>query len=86
MRKPHLIASNTGISANIDTCGRLIEAGPKRDEAVIRVEVKPTDRASFYRQFGEVIPIGFAIICRLAALFGLIPHASGWERQQSAEP
>ena len=76
MRKPHLIASNTGISANIDTCGRLIEVGPKRDEAVIRVEVKPTDRTSFYRQFGEVIPIGFAIICGLAALVGLIPSRS----------
>ena len=74
MRKPHLIASNTGISAHIDTCGRLIEAGPKRDEAVIRVEVKPTDRASFYRQFGEVIPIGFAIVCGLAALIGVVPQ------------
>ena len=74
MRKPHLIASNTGISASIDTCGRLIEAGPKRDEAVIRVEVRPTDRSSFYRQFGEVIPIGFAILCGLAALVGLIPR------------
>ena len=85
MRKPNLIVSNTGISANIDSCGRLIEAGPKRDEAVIRVEVKQIDRASFYRQFGEVIPIGFAIVCGLAALIGLIPRASGWEEQHNAE-
>ena len=76
MRKPHLIASNTGISANIDTCGRLIQAGPKRDEAVIRVEVKPIARASFYRSYGEVIPIGFAVVCGLTALVGLMFRAS----------
>jgi len=82
MRKPHLIASNTGISASIDTCGRLLEAGPKRAEAVIRVEVKPTGRGSFYRRFGEVIPIGFAIVCGLTALFGLLVQASDSENSR----
>ena len=79
MRKPHLIASNTGISANIDTCGRLVETGPKREEAVIRVEVKPTQRSSFYRQHGEAIPIGFAIVCGFAGLFSLFTRASDAE-------
>lgn len=72
MRKPHLIASNTGISANIDSCGRLLEAGPKRAEAVIRAQIKPIKRASFYRQHGELIPMGFACVCGVAALVGFL--------------
>ncbi len=72
MRKPHLIASNTGISANIDSCGRLLEAGPKRAETVIRAQIKPANRSSFYREHGEWIPLGFACVCGLAAVIGLI--------------
>ena len=72
MRKPHLIASNTGISANIDSCGRILESGPKRAEAVIRAQIKPIKRESFYRQYGELIPMGFACVCGFAALVSLL--------------
>jgi apolipoprotein N-acyltransferase len=70
MRKPHLVCANTGLSAEIDSCGRLIQVSPRRAPAVIRAEVKPIVRTSLYRQFGDLVPILFAAITILAGLLG----------------
>ena len=70
MRKPHLVCANTGFSAEIDSCGRQLQVGPRRTTAVIRAEVRPIVRSSFYRQFGDLIPMLFAGISLIACFFG----------------
>ncbi len=70
LRIPLLVASNTGFSANIDTCGRIIESGPRRAEAVLHAKIRPVDRTSPYRRMGETIPMIFGLTCLLAGLFG----------------
>ena len=79
MRKKHLVCANTGFSAEIDSCGRLVQIGPRRESAVIRAEVKPILRSSCYRQIGDLLPIGFASITILAGLFG-------WFRRSETSP
>jgi apolipoprotein N-acyltransferase len=70
MRKPHLVCANTGFSADIDSCGRLIQTGPRRKPAALRAEVQPIRRSSLYRQIGDIVPILFALISLLAGLIG----------------
>lgn len=70
MRKPHLVCANTGFSASIDSCGRLLQTGPRRDSAVLRVEVQPIVRSSLYRQMGDLIPSLFAAISLLTGVIG----------------
>jgi len=53
-RKPLLIAANTGISAWIDCCGRIIARGPRRDEALLLAEMHPLLHHSWYMQYGDV--------------------------------
>ena len=72
LRKPHVVVSNTGFSANIDTCGRILEQGPRRAEAVLRAEIRPIERASFYRQTGEVVPMAFGYISLAMLLIGFV--------------
>ena len=75
LRLPHLVASNTGFSANIDTCGRIVDSGPRRAEAFIRAVIQPIDRTSFYRKTGEWMPMAFGLVCVLGGLIGF------WKRR-----
>ena len=61
-RKPHLISANTGFSAEIDSCGRLLQTGPRRETAVLRATVRPIIRDSLYLMIGDIIPFAFAIL------------------------
>ncbi|MFT7633089.1 MAG: apolipoprotein N-acyltransferase [Mariniblastus sp.] len=70
MRKPHLVCANTGLSAEIDSCGRLIQTGPRRATTVIRADIRPITRTSLYRQWGDTIPMTFGVIAILAGLVG----------------
>ena len=70
MRKPHLICANTGLSAEIDSCGRLIQTGPRRETKVLRADVRPIERSSLYRTIGDLIPILFAGISLIAGCVG----------------
>ena len=70
MRKPHLICANTGLSAEIDSCGRLLQTGPRRQPTEIRAEVRPIQRTSMYRRLGDLIPMVFAGIVLLTGLAG----------------
>jgi apolipoprotein N-acyltransferase len=70
MRKPHLVCANTGISAEIDSCGRLLQTGERRVMEVLRADVRPIVRSSLYRQWGDVVPMLFAAISLLAGLIG----------------
>ena len=46
IRTPIVIAANTGFSAAIDGCGRLLARGPRRATAPVRVAVRPDGRPS----------------------------------------
>ncbi len=70
MRKPHLVCANTGFSAEIDSCGRLLQTGPRRASEVLRANVQPIIRSSPYRQFGDIVPILFATISLMAGVIG----------------
>jgi len=70
MRKPHLVCANTGISAEIDSCGRLLQTRPRRKPAVIRAEVRRIDRTSLYRRVGDLVPMLFGGIVLLAGIVG----------------
>jgi len=79
-RKPMLIAANTGFSAWIDADGRLRAKGPRREAAVLRAEVHPDARTSWYLHHGD----GFSGAC-LAACVGLaIVGVAGWLRRRLA--
>lgn len=61
-------ATTTGISAFIDPWGRVRQASPLFEEAILRQEVTPQRIPSFYKQRGDV----FAVACVLAAAALLI--------------
>jgi apolipoprotein N-acyltransferase len=66
MRKPLVIAANTGFSASIDGDGRIVKQGARRAADVLIAEVKLDSRASAYLRFGD----WFSAIC-LAGCVGL---------------
>lgn len=52
-RKPHLVAANTGISAWIDSSGRILARGPRRSTAVVLADVRLDNRRSPYLVWGD---------------------------------
>ncbi len=54
VRTPLAIAANTGFSAVIDGCGRLVERGPRRATGTIRAAVHPDGRTSSWLLAGPV--------------------------------
>lgn len=64
LRKPMLIAANTGFSAWIDSDGRIVERGPRRATGYIVADVELDSRVSPYRRYGD-LP---ALLCLLATV------------------
>ena len=56
VRTPIVIAANTGFSASIDGCGRLLACGPRRKTATLRVEVVPDGRWTLWLLWGSLLP------------------------------
>jgi apolipoprotein N-acyltransferase len=54
VRTPIVIAANTGFSAAIDGCGRLLARGPRRATAPVRAGVQPDGRTSPWLVAGSV--------------------------------
>ena len=78
-RKPMLVAANTGLSASIDRYGRIIQQGPRRQEAVLdQIQITRSDHKSFYRIVGDWPAFGCFMACLVAAGF------YGWNRFQGA--
>jgi len=67
-RRPMLIAANTGISAHVDECGRVLEQSPKRKSRVIVAKVEGRDVSSLHTQFGDWFGGG----CVLLSAIGLV--------------
>jgi apolipoprotein N-acyltransferase len=53
VRRPVLIAANTGISASIDGNGRIHARSPKRQEDIIYADVSRDTRSSVYCWWGD---------------------------------
>jgi apolipoprotein N-acyltransferase len=87
VRTPILVAANTGFSAAIDGCGRLLERGPRRAAAPLRARVWPDGRPSPWLALGS-LPTGACVAVALAllleSLWGSRP-AGGLERRPGGE-
>jgi apolipoprotein N-acyltransferase len=74
LRKPFLIAANTGFSAWIDSHGRIMKQGPRRATGVIVAAVQLDRRRSFYSSYGDLFA-GFCLAATiLFTLCGLWPR------------
>ena len=78
LRKPFLIAANTGFSAWIDSDGRIVKQGQRRATDIIIASVMLDRRRSFYSSYGDL----FAGFCLAATL--LFAVAGIWPRGRSS--
>ncbi len=76
LRLPLLIAANTGLSAVIDSQGRIRQQGPRRQEEILVQSVQARNRFSLYRKTGDLFGIGAALVCLCLAV-------SGWRIQRT---
>lgn len=72
MRKPMLVAANTGFSAQIDGSGRLLQCGPRRQTAILKASVQRDGRVSPYLKLGDWPAIGMTLVAVAALVAGLI--------------
>jgi len=77
-RKPFLIAANTGFSASIDSDGRILRQGPRRDTEVLIATPELDTRGSWYLDHGDW-PAGLCLTACLALA------AIGW-RTRTTRP
>lgn len=70
-RRPFLAAANTGFSAWIDSTGRIIQQGPRRDRGWIIASVQLDGRPTAYLALGDVLPTACLALCLAAAVSGL---------------
>ena len=71
-RLPVLVAANTGISAVIDSKGRILDRGPRRGEAILYAEVQSDGRRSWYQRIGDIPAALCALFCLAAAIASVI--------------
>ena len=67
MRKTNLVCANTGLSAEINSSGRIIQQGVRRKTQILPATLHPEARSSMYRTLGDWIPLGMSAAC----VFGL---------------
>lgn len=68
MRRPLLVAANTGLTASIDSNGTVRDTLPRRQEGVVVAEVAILPRPSPYEQFGDWFA-GLCLLCCLPLIF-----------------
>ena len=76
VRTPIVIAANTGFSAAIDGCGRLLERGPRRATATLRARVWPDGRQSPWLAVGGVAGWGAVAVVTAATVAAALGPAS----------
>jgi apolipoprotein N-acyltransferase len=57
VRKPLVIAANTGISAHIDASGRIVQQAPRREAASLIADVQIDERPSVWLEHGGQLEI-----------------------------
>ena len=75
LRRPFLVAANTGFSAWIDGNGTVRAQGPRRAKEKLVAEVVPDGRTSWYEIWGD-----WPALC--CTLFALLMAASGFWREK----
>ena len=75
VRTPVVIAANTGFSAWIDSSGRLLARGPRRNTATLRAKVVPDGRKSPWLAWGA-LPMGVCVAVLAAAVLETILRGS----------
>ena len=83
VRAPVVIAANTGFSAAIDGCGRLLARGPRRAPEPVRARVWPDGRWSPWLAAGSVVA-GACVSVAGAVLLEALVRARG--RRRTAGP
>ncbi len=68
LRRPFLVAANTGLTASIDSNGSLLDTLPRREPGVVVTEVTIRTRRSFYEQWGDVFAGSCLLFCLLLTL------------------
>jgi len=71
VRTPLAVAANTGFSAAIDGCGRLLDRGPRRATATLRRRLHPDGRVSPWLAIGPVAPVTCAGVVGCLALLAV---------------
>lgn len=78
MRKPTVVAANTGFSAEIDHRGRVVQQGPRRAEGFLLVKLTQQPyRASIYRDYLGDTPWMIAALFAAAVLVSISRRRSG---------
>ncbi|MFM7207942.1 MAG: apolipoprotein N-acyltransferase [Planctomycetaceae bacterium] len=75
VRTPVVVAANTGFSAAIDGCGRLLDRGPRRQTATLRAAIHRDGRWSPWLAWGD-LPI-WACVTVVAVLTARVPPRGG---------
>jgi apolipoprotein N-acyltransferase len=70
-RKPLLVAANAGITASIDSDGRMVEQLPRRQTGVVIAQVRLDSRQSFYLLWGDWLWGSCLLACLLLAAVGI---------------
>jgi len=76
-RKPHLIAANTGISAWVDSKGRVRCEAPRRTLEVLFADVTLNDQETLYLILGDwlgIFCLGFATLVAGVGLTRTLPR------------
>jgi apolipoprotein N-acyltransferase len=63
-RRPFLVAANTGVTAWIDSAGRVRNKAPRRTLGFVMAKVSTSDRTSGYQRWGDL----FAMLCAIGML------------------
>lgn len=71
LRKPAVIAANTGFSAHIDGNGRVLKKGPRRKTDKLHAVVQADGRSSLYSRTGDLLGNACLALCVVLA-------AAGW--------
>lgn len=79
-RKPLLIAANTGFSAWIDSSGRIIEQGPRRNTGIIYAQPSLDHRTSLYLTYGDWAA-GLCLVATCAV--GLVALGDAWRGRRA---
>ncbi|HMO14999.1 MAG TPA: apolipoprotein N-acyltransferase [Pirellulaceae bacterium] len=81
LRKPTIVAANTGFSAHIDGSGVLQSIGPRREAKVLIVEASPDGRYSPYRIIGDWPVAGAAVLVILALVYEMKRQYLGYRNR-----
>ena len=77
LRRPFLVAANTGLTASIDSNGMLHDTLPRRKEGVVVTDVAIRRRASLYERWGDLFAGFCLLICLILAISG---YRDRWRR------